>query len=149
MSTWWWWQLVLALRTRGTTAFGHQFNFRLKITILDSFFSSSESSAKNSDTPPSSFQHSHKNAEKVHLPEPFYPPSITQGEGNFDIVPRSLPLDLGLPTIPLPKLPNEIDPKDMSVRFYKFLNYICLFLLFLFLEALMTHGFLVISALFA
>ena len=132
MSTWstWWWQLLLAIRTRGTTAFGRQFNFRLKITILDSFFSGSESSAKNSGI--LSLQHGHRNAAKVHLPEPFYPPSITQGEGNFDIAPRSLPLDLGLPIIPLPKLPDEIDPKDMSVRFYKFLNYICLFPLFYF-----------------
>lgn len=87
--------------------------FPTKKLSLDS--SSSSSDVSGTSTPPSSLSDSLGNATKVHLPQPFYPPSIAQIEGDFDIAPRLLPLDLELPIIPPPQLSNEIDSKDMSV----------------------------------
>jgi hypothetical protein len=54
---------------------------------------------------------------EVQLPEPFYPPSMAQADNKFDVKPRALPFDLGLPLVPQGKASIAIDPQDKCVFF--------------------------------
>ena len=72
-------------------------------------------------TPPSDFSELHSDQDdkftnQIRLPEPFYPPSITQfQEGVLPVLPRLLPPNLNLPFVPQEIAHSTIDSQDKYV----------------------------------